>query len=167
MPLPVLTLALGFAFFLAGCDGVESLLPYDEAGDPPPPESSAMLAAVNALRAEGRQCGSEAFAPAEPLVWNGRLHGAADAHTDDMATHDHFDHVGTDGSTVGDRVSREGYEWSRVGENIARGQQTVEAVVADWAESAGHCANLMNPSFAEFGAAEQDLYWTQVFGSPR
>ncbi|NNF57222.1 MAG: CAP domain-containing protein [Rhodothermaceae bacterium] len=167
MPVPVLMLALGFAFLLAGCDGVESLLPYDEAVDPPSAESSAMLAAVNALRAEERQCGSERFAPAPPLVWNGRLHSAADAHTDDMASHDHFDHIGTDGSTVGDRVSREGYEWSRVGENIARGQQTIDEVVADWAESAGHCANLMNPSFAEFGAAEQEFYWTQVFGRPR
>ena len=154
-------------FALSGCDGVTDLLPYDEAVEPPSAEWASMLSAVNRLRAEGRDCGGEHYAPAAPLVWNGRLEGAARAHTLDMVGHDHFAHVGTDGSTVGDRVSREGYAWRRVGENIARYQATVEEVVADWAASPGHCANLMNPSYVEFGAAEEERYWTQVFGLPR
>ena len=152
---------------LAGCDGITDLLPYDQPIAPPTEEWASMLAAVNALRAEGRQCGDTYFAPTAPLVWNGRLGAAAEMHTDDMAEHEHFDHVGTDGSTVGERVTRTGYAWRRVGENIARYQPSVEQVVEDWAESAGHCANLMSPSFAEFGAAERDRYWTQVFGDPR
>ena len=157
--------AAGVSLF--GCDGITGLLPYDEAAEPPPTEWAAMLAAVNELRAEGQDCGGDYYGPAPALVWNGRLEGAARAHTHDMASHDHFDHVGTDGSTVGDRVSREGYAWRRVGENIAHRQDSVEEVVADWAASPGHCANLMNPSYVEFGAAEEDLYWTQVFGRPR
>lgn len=163
----ILALVLAAGFLAAGCDGITDLLPYDEPVDPPSAEWSAMLGAVNALRAEGRSCGGDYFAPAPPLAWNGRLEAAADVHTGDMAAHDHFNHVGTDGSTVGDRVSREGYAWRRVGENIARYQDSVEDVVSDWAESPGHCANLMDPSFAEFGAAERELYWTQVFGRPR
>jgi uncharacterized protein YkwD len=160
-------LAVLFAVLpLTACDGVVDLLPVEPA-DPPSAELAAMLAAVNDLRAEGRTCGGERFGSAPPLVWNGRLEAAADAHTRDMAGHSHFDHVGTDGSTVGDRVTRQGYAWRRVGENIARYQQTVDQVVAAWAESPGHCANLMNPSYAEFGAAEADRYWTQVFGRPR
>jgi uncharacterized protein YkwD len=151
---------------LAGCDGVVDLLP-DTPAEPPSAESAAMLAAVNRHRAEGRDCGGTYYGPAEPLVWNGRLGSAATAHARDMAAHEHFDHVGTDGSTVGDRVSRAGYAWRRVGENIARYQDSVEEVVGDWVASAGHCANLMNPSYVEFGAAEEDLYWTQVFARPR
>ena len=126
-----------------------------------------MLAAVNQHRAEGHDCGGTYYAPAAPLVWNGRLEVAATIHSLDMAAHDHFNHVGTDGSTVGDRVRREGYAWRRVGENIARYQDSVEEVVADWMASPGHCANLMNPSYVEFGAAEQEQYWTQVFARPR
>ena len=163
IPLALCTLACAA---LLGCDGVVGLLP-DGPSEPPSAEDAAMLAAVNQLRAEGRDCGGEHFGPAAPLVWNGRLGSAATAHTRDMVEHDYFGHVGTDGSTVGDRVSRAGYEWQRVGENIARYQPTVEEVMADWAASPGHCANLMNPSYVEFGAAEEQRYWTQVFGRPR
>lgn len=161
-----LTLAVLACLPLSACDGIVDLLPLEPA-DPPSAAWGEMLAAVNALRAEGRQCGDEYFAPAEPLVWNGRLEAAARRHTRDMVGHDFFDHVGTDGSTVGDRVSYEGYAWRRVGENIARYQEGVDEVLADWMESDGHCANLMNPTYVEFGAAEQDRYWTQVFGRPR
>jgi uncharacterized protein YkwD len=164
--MPRLALVVFACTGLLGCDGVVDLLPAPPA-ELPSAEAGAMLAEVNRLRAEGRDCGGEPFGPAPALVWNGRLGAAADAHTHDMAQHDHFDHVGTDGSTVGDRVNRAGYAWRRVGENIARYQETVEEVVADWAASPGHCANLMNPAFAEFGAAEEDRYWTQVFGHPR
>ena len=126
-----------------------------------------MLSAVNAMRAEGRYCGKDWFGPAAPLQWDGRLGAAAQMHSHDMSTNGYFNHVGSDGSRVGERVSREGYRWRRVGENIARYQQTIDEVVSDWAESPGHCANLMYPAFAEFGAAEQDRHWTQVFGRPR
>ncbi len=153
-------------FFLPGCDGIVDFLPQATA-EPPSAEWNAMLVAVNSLRAEGHYCGGDYFAPAEPLAWNGALESAARRHTEDMAEHEYFDHRGRDGSTVGDRVSREGYEWRRVGENIARYQQTVLEVVEDWADSPGHCANLMNPGFVEMGAAEVDLYWTHVLGNPR
>ena len=126
-----------------------------------------MLVAINTIRAEGKMCGDVYFAQAEPLAWNGALESAARQHTEDMAQHEYFDHEGRDGSTVGDRVSREGYSWRRVGENIARYQETVADVVQDWADSPGHCANLMNPGFIEMGAAEENLYWTHVLGSPR
>lgn len=160
-----IALSLAACLFSSGCDGVAELLPYETAE--PPAEWSAMLVAVNQLRAEGRMCGSDAFESAPPLAWNGQLGSAAERHSEDMAQHSHFSHTGTDGSSVGERVSAAGYEWRRVGENIARYQQTVEQVVADWAESPGHCANLMDPSYTEFGAAELDRYWTQVFGNPR
>lgn len=152
--------------FLPGCDAVTDLLPQGTV-EPPTAEWGAMLATVNSVRAEGQMCGNAYFAPAEPLAWNGALESAARRHSEDMAEHEYFDHVGSDGSTVGDRVSREGYDWRRVGENIAHNQQTIEEVVQDWVESPGHCVNLMNPSFVEMGAAEVDLYWTHVLGRPR
>lgn len=154
------------ATIFSGCDGIAGLLPQG-AAEPPSAEWGAMLASINAIRAAGKTCGDDYYPPTDPLVWNGALESAARDHTEDMARHKYFDHVGSDGSTVGDRVSQRGYSWRRVGENIARYQASVAEVVEDWAESPGHCANLMNPGFIEMGAAEVDLYWTHVLGSPR
>lgn len=150
---------------LAACDTLVAETPWDSAPlSEPWPE---MLAAVNAVRAEGARCGGQAYAPAGPLVWNARLEQAALRHTTDMMEHDHFDHVGTDGSEPGDRARRAGYEWRIVGENIARFQPTIERVVEDWMESPSHCRQIMDPAFVEMGAAERERYWTQVFGLPR
>jgi uncharacterized protein YkwD len=112
-------------------------------------------------------CGGESFGAAGPVAWNGRLERAAEAHTVDMVIHAYFAHVGTDGSSVGDRVSRVGYDWRRVGENLARANRTAPEVVQLWLDSPAHCANLMHPGFSEMGVYEQDGYWTQVFGRPR
>ena len=160
-----LTCLLWIALALAGCDtAVDEAAPSAAPVGTPWPE---MLAAVNAARAEGARCGDEVHPPVGPLSWNGRLEAAALQHTLDMEANDHFAHVGTDGSTPGDRAQRAGYPWHIVGENIARYQPTVEEVVEDWMASPGHCRQIMDPAFVEMGAAERDRYWTQVFGLPR
>lgn len=149
---------------LAGCDTVGTDATHAEASQDPWVE---MLDAVNAVRAAGQTCGGDAYAPAGPLVWNDRLETAATRHTADMAEHEAFAHRGSDGSEVGERATRAGYSWRLVGENIARFQRTVPEVVQDWVESPGHCRALMDPRYAEMGAAVQDRYWTQVFGLAR
>merc|ERR1711963_942203 len=55
-----------------------------------------------------------------------------------------FSHPGSDGSSVGVRVSREGYSWRAVAENIAKGQRDAQAVVRAWMRSAGHRRNILN-----------------------
>jgi uncharacterized protein YkwD len=134
-------------------------------------EDQAMLDAVNAFRAQPQQCGASAYAAVAPLVWRCELKRAALAHSVDMATQDFFDHTGSDGSSPGVRLSREGYAGSTWGENIAAGYSSVNAVMQGWIGSPGHCANMMNASFTEFGSArysnaasEWGVYWTQVFG---
>ncbi|MGZ5198170.1 MAG: CAP domain-containing protein [Telluria sp.] len=132
----------------------------------------AILDAVNAARAAGRSCGERSFGPAAPVVWNAELAQAALAHSDDMARHHYFNHRGSDGSFVGDRTHQAGYNWRRVGENIASGVRSPEDAMAGWLDSPGHCANLMDPAFTEMGAAyatnpnskSGTAYWTQVFG---
>jgi len=144
-----------------GIDGVES-------SEPPPASAwNEMLDAVNEVRSQPQTCGGTSFAPVAPLHWDERLEEAARIHTDDMVRHDYFDHVGSDGSGPADRVRRTGYGWRRVGENIARYQQSVDEVVTAWLDSSGHCQQLMDPRFVEMGAVERDGYWTQVFGAPR
>jgi uncharacterized protein YkwD len=134
-----------------------------------------ILALVNAARARPRTCGTQAFGPAAPLTWNPLLGQAALAHSADMAQKHYFNHKQPDGSLPADRATAAGYRWARVGENIASGQRSVEETVASWLDSPGHCANIMNPTFTEMGAAyainphnrNRTPYWTQVFGTPR
>ncbi len=135
----------------------------------------AILAGVNAARASARSCGEQRFGPAPPVRWNPALGEAALAHSRDMAAKRYFKHKAGDGSQVAQRATRAGYQWSRVGENIAFGQGSPAEAVAGWLDSPGHCANIMNPDFTEMGAAygiaaerrSGLVYWTQVFAAPR
>ena len=110
------------------------------------------LARVNQLRAAGANCGAKGvFAPAAALTWSALLTQSSEAHSQDMAAKNFFDHVGTGGSTLKSRVDATGYAWSLLGENIAAGYVGLDKVLAGWIASPGHCANLMNPEFNQIG----------------
>ena len=133
-----------------------------------------VLDLVNVARAQPRTCGDTRFDRAPPLQWNERLGTASVAHSRDMAKGNYFAHAGKDGTMVGDRAAREGYEWQRIGENIAAGQGSADQVVASWLASPTHCRNIMQAEFTDMGAAyfvnpasETVIYWTQVFGTPQ
>lgn len=132
-----------------------------------------VLSRTNEARAKPRRCGSRHYEAAPPLRWSDQLGQTALVHSQDMASADFFSHQGSDGSQVGQRARREGYQWLGVGENLAAGQGTPEQAISGWLASPGHCANLMDPRFTELGAAyatnpnsEAVIYWTQVFGLP-
>jgi uncharacterized protein YkwD len=133
-----------------------------------------VLALTNEARARPRRCGPREFAAAPPLGGNALLARTAQEHASDMALHDFLEHKGRDGSTVSQRLTRAGYRWRDVGENIAAGQASPEEVVQAWLKSPEHCASIMEPSFTEMGAAfavnmqsSSVIYWTQVFARPR
>lgn len=135
----------------------------------------AVLKAANAARARPQQCGDRRYPPAPPLVWNAALGEAALVHSRDMVAERNLSHTGSDGSSVGMRSTRAGYQWRLVGENIASGVGSPEEAVAGWVASPGHCVNLMNPTFTHMGAAfalnnerrGAAIYWAQVFAAPR
>lgn len=126
-----------------------------------------ILRLINDVRLEGCTCGSENMAPAEPLRWNDNLARAALSHSKDMNANNHFNHIGTDGTSFTDRMLQQGYAFQTGGENIAFGYGTEEEVVNGWLDSPGHCRNIMNPSYTEMGVARDGNYWTQVFGTPQ
>jgi hypothetical protein len=111
-----------------------------------------------------------------PLRWNARLAQAAARHAGAMARTRQFDHVGTDGTTVRDRVDATGYRWRLIAENLAAGPARIDGAIAGWLASAEHCAALLDGRFTDFGIAriESDgandpygVYWTLVLGRPR
>jgi uncharacterized protein YkwD len=136
--------------------------------------SKRVLALVNEARAAPRKCGSAAFAAAQPLTLSPLLERAAHVQAADMADHNFFEHTGSDGSHPSDRVTRAGYGWRTVAENIAAGARDADSVVRGWLNSPGHCANIMGAQYREMGVAyvydkksDAGIYWSQVFASPK
>jgi len=136
--------------------------------------SERVLKLANQARSRSRRCGGKTFSSAPPLTLAKRLGGAAREHARDMARHNMLAHEGSDGSTPAVRVTREGYSWRTVGENVASGPTTPEEVMQGWLDSPGHCENLMNARFTEMGIAyvvdpksESGVYWAQVFATPK
>jgi uncharacterized protein YkwD len=159
------------------CDPTDDSETSDEGSCSLTAEERSMLDAVNAARAQGRECGYRgSFQPASPLSWRCELKTAARTHSIDMANNDFFDHTGSNGLSPGDRATQAGYAWSAISENIAAGLSlsSVSAVMQAWIDSPGHCANLMGSQYKEFGASKYsdpesiyNVYWTQVFGASR
>ena len=109
---------------------------------------------------------------AGPLTLDVQCNEAAHVQASDQATHLFMGHVGSDGSTVGDRLTRTGFKWDGVAENAAEGYNTVEEVMAGWVQSSGHYANIVNAKYTRFGYSQQkgsdgNFYWTQVFAHPQ
>lgn len=129
------------------------------------------VAPLNAIRATARDCGGVSFAAAAPVAANAKIEAAAAMHSQYMQTIDALTHTGSGNSNAGDRVTGAGYVWSRVGENIAFAYVSLDEVLQGWVESPGHCANLMNPAFTEFGIAQSGsgdkIYWTLDLAAPR
>lgn len=100
------------------------------------------------------------------LTLDGSLTAAATAHSLDMATQGYFSHTGLNGSNPGDRARAAGYNGGGIGENIAAGYGSAEAVMAGWMNSSGHRANILNCGYRVLGVgyAAQGNHWTQMFG---
>lgn len=131
-----------------------------------------VLELTNEARSHARRCGWTSYPAVPPLVLNANLGRAALEHSRDMATHNFMDHTGSDGSSPADRITRTGYRWRMVGENLASGMMKPEEAVAGWIKSPHHCENLMTARFTEMGlafavnpATDSGVYWTQTFGT--
>ncbi len=121
---------------------------------------SSLLALVNAER-ESRGLRAYRLQP--------QLQAAARSHSRDMACNGFVSHTGSDGSSVRDRVEREGYDWSWIGENIfATGDTSTSAPQRAfdwWMNSAPHQANLLSPNYTEIGLGYHYLAGSGYGGS--
>jgi len=120
---------------------------------------------LNLVNAEREQVG------ADRLVLNSQLNQAAQRHALDLVRQGRLSHTGSDGSTMQTRIEATDYRWSSIGENVAMGQSSPEAVMRSWMGSRGHRQNILNPSFSDLGVGYVEdrgaNYWVQVFASPR
>ncbi|MBK8079842.1 MAG: CAP domain-containing protein [Saprospiraceae bacterium] len=123
-----------------------------------------MLTKVNEVRKKGCYCGRRYMNPAPPVKWDETLFKSALHHAMDMDRNNFFAHFSSDGLNIGDRLSRQGYDWQVVGENLGEGQKHFDEVLNDWMESYSHCVMLINPKVEEMAVAKYNDYWVQHFG---
>lgn len=101
------------------------------------------------------------------LVLDERLTQAAAAHARDLVRRGTLGHRGSDGSTLGQRVTRAGYNWSTVAENLAlTTAASPRGVVALWMKSRGHRKNLLNREVTQMGLAHIRTIWVLVLARP-
>jgi uncharacterized protein YkwD len=136
--------------------------------------SRRVLQLTNDARAHPRRCGPTPYGAAPPLSMSVQLSQVALAYAHDMAAWGYMDHTGRDGSSPAQRITRGGYRWSEVGENLASGVMTADEVVAGWLGSPEHCANLMDPLYRQMGVGfavnphdQRGVYWAMEFGTPQ
>ncbi|HEY8526222.1 MAG TPA: CAP domain-containing protein [Acidimicrobiales bacterium] len=124
------------------------------------PQPSGPAEQVVALTNEAR-----AAAGCRPLTVDPDLTAAAQLHAEDMAARNYMDHVNPEGMSPQDRAAAQGYTGG-VGENIAMGYPSAEAVMDGWMSSPGHRANIENCAYRTIGVGvdSDGWYWAQSFG---
>ena len=105
------------------------------------------------------------------LAINARLARAARAHACDMALTGIRSHTGSNGSSVGDRISAQGYRFCSAAENVAWGQAGLPQAVGSWMNSSPHRANILNGTMRHVGLAgargrNGEPVWVMVLARP-
>jgi uncharacterized protein YkwD len=137
------------------------------------PESpEQVLAPLNALRAQGASCGSRgAFPPAEAVQWNDTLQLMVQQHAQWLVSVGELRHHNAQGQALSERALAAGYRFARIGENLAHGQRTLDAVLRAWAQSETHCGTLFGAAYTETAlacerAADGRPLWVMVMARP-
>ena len=106
-----------------------------------------------------------------PLALNPQLSQAALQYSQVLSKDNCFGHTCGPVPDMIQRALQAGYgNWTVVGENVAAGYGSPEAVVAGWMNSPGHRVNILSPNYREIGiglvnGGKYGTYWTQEFGS--
>lgn len=104
----------------------------------------------------------------EPFTISSKLSDVARLKSQDMAVNNYFSHTSPTYGSPFDMMKKYGITYKTAGENIAKGYLSAQSVVNGWMNSAGHKANILNPSFKTIGVgayktSNNTIYWTQMF----
>lgn len=117
---------------------------------------------VQLVNAERQKAGLPA------LTLDSSISNVARLKSQDMADNNYFSHYSPTYGSAGEMMKKQGISFKTFGENIASGQRSPEAVVAEWMHSEGHKANILSSGFGRIGVgyatnANGTPYWTQMF----
>jgi uncharacterized protein YkwD len=131
-------------------------------------DEKALIELVNKARAKAKL-------PA--LERDPTLDRAAKGHTENMARQEKMEHV-LDGKRVSHRVSDVGYDYLKVGENLAFSEGDASLpplppadIHAGWMKSKHHRDNILEKKYTQVGVSmgrskKGNFYYTMVFGLP-
>ena len=119
---------------------------------------------INDLRENGQKCSGTQYEAVPELMFNETLNQVATSHAEYMNSIDELTHSGENDSTIGDRATAAGYDYTTISENLAKGYADENSVIDAWKNSAGHCENIMNPDVREMGVGTSGAYWVMVYG---
>ncbi|MBE9639737.1 CAP domain-containing protein [Salipiger mangrovisoli] len=97
-----------------------------------------------------------------PLSHSPLLEKVAQGHANDMARMQEMTHTGSDGSTLGVRITRSGYNMRRGAENIAVTRRGLDGAMDIWTNSPPHLSHMLMPQVKEYGIARSGDYWAMV-----
>ncbi|KAJ9063174.1 hypothetical protein DSO57_1002907 [Entomophthora muscae] len=101
----------------------------------------------------------------KPLRVSVQLTKAAQMHSAYQSSQKSMTHIGSNNSTISERVKDQGYAFKAIAENIHHGFAHTKQIMLDFFNSTKHMDNLANPIYEDFGAAEDNSYVTHVFGT--
>ena len=118
-----------------------------------------MLAQVNQQR---RNAGLSELSLSQELT------KVATVKAEDMRDQGYFSHTSPTYGSPFDMMKEFGINYRTAGENIAKGQKSVEAVMNGWMNSTGHRENILNSNFTKLGVGyctdnAGNTYWVQMF----
>ena len=131
-------------------------------------------APVDHLRGFADQlCARRAGAGIGPVVLDGRLTAAAQAHAAAMAAQGRLDADGPDGMSIFDQVTMHGYAYLSVDEQLVSGPRTLDEFTRYYLDGGNRVEALYNGEFRDVGVGyapgagrNGELYWAVVWTVP-
>ncbi|HMM09997.1 MAG TPA: CAP domain-containing protein [Paracoccus solventivorans] len=132
------------------------ITPMDQAQIP-----NRVLTQINLLRSQQGM---------QSLTLNPQLAAAAMAHSRDMSAQNRAWHFGSDGSSPLDRVRRQGYAGSLLGEDISETYENEIATLNAWMQTRDTRDLIMDPAARELGMGwfqepSNKIWWTMLIGA--
>ena len=101
-----------------------------------------------------------------PLTLNNKLTQAAINKAKNLVENNYFNHNSEEGKTFSSWIKDTGYEYSFIGENLAKDFSDSKSIIKAWFKSPGHKENILNKDFTETGIAVYNNIVVQIFGRP-
>jgi uncharacterized protein YkwD len=112
----------------------------------------------------------------QPLKRNSTANSYARNKSLEMLNLNYFDHKSPNNGYISDIARKDGWKYSRIGENIytmtgsSASSASGAAITASWMSSEGHRANILNSGYTDIGIGvafrNNKLYATQIFYTP-
>ncbi|KAJ2443785.1 hypothetical protein IWW46_002351 [Coemansia sp. RSA 2440] len=100
-----------------------------------------------------------------PLVYHDKLIHLAREHARFQAANHIVTH--NDGAgQIGDRLTRLGFQWNILAENVGAGAPDETSIMNAWANSPRHLANILHPDIRYLGIGVSNGFWVQDFAGP-